>query len=155
MKKHLLRFVVLSLILTLSLSVCGCSTIKSLARDIPRITEFTGELLDLARTADADEITERLDEFVHPKSNLNKDSIIEKFKSDEDLADIDLETLFDNGYSVGNFSDPDLKLNDPDLDGNIYEVTVDLTAGEYTFIVTIDILSDDSTIGVYDIDVSR
>ena len=74
---------------------------------------------------------------------------------DEALEGIDIQKEAEKGYSIGSFSDPKLKLNDPTLGGNIYEITVNVTVGDHTFKVIVDLLSDETDLGLYDFDITR
>lgn len=153
--KKFAKIITLSLVFVLTLSICSCTAFKSVIRDTPRIAQFTKEALEISKITDTEEMIARAEELIHPASGLTKESIVEKIKADEDLEGIDLEKAASDGYSMGSFSDPKLKFNDPELGGNVYEITVDVTIGGQVFKVTLDLLSDESTIGLYDFDIKK
>lgn len=150
-KKHVSKILILALVLTLSLSVCSCSVI----RDVSRVPEFTEKLMSVSSVGSSEEALAKIEELVHPSSPLNEKSIIDIAKEDDALQGLDLEQLAKESYSIGKISDLELKFNDKELGGNVYETYVDVTFGSYKFIVSVRILSDDNDIGIYDFDISR
>ena len=157
--KKMRKILLVSLVIVLAASICGCKTVQSVTRDVARIAEFTGEIYEvvdaaqIADESDAEELEARVAELLHPDSGFTVETIAEKALEDEDLKDIDLEELAKGGYSIGAFSEPKMKLNDPKLGGNVYELTVDVTVGGVAFAVTLDLLSDDVALGLYDFDI--
>jgi acyl-CoA reductase-like NAD-dependent aldehyde dehydrogenase len=153
--KKITRILAIILVSILALSVYSCTAAESVIRDVPRIAEFTSEIAEIAKLTDPKEIETRATDLIHPKANLTLEKILEKAQADEALQGIDIQKEVEKGYSIGNFSDPQLKLNDPDLGGNIYEITVNVTVGDYTFKVIVDLLSDETDLGLYDFDITR
>lgn len=149
--KKFSRIIIIAIVIALALSICSCSTI----RDITRVPKFSKKLMAIAEVRDPEQALAQAESIVHPSSPLNNTSIIEKIKADEDLKDLDLESLASQNYSIGSFSDIELKFNDPDLGGNIYETKVEVRFGDQVFVVIITILSDSDTMGLYDFDISK
>ncbi len=153
--KKFTRFLALILVSILALSVYSCTSVEAVVRDAPRIAEFTSEIAAIAKLTDPEEIETRATDLIHPRSGLTIEKILEKAMTDEALEGIDIQKEAEKGYSIGSFSDPKLKLNDPTLGGNIYEITVNVTVGDHTFKVIVDLLSDETDLGLYDFDITR
>lgn len=153
--KKFTRILVLILVFVLSFSVCSCTEVESVTRDVPRIIELTTEISEISQLTDPEEIETRTENLFHPKSGLTYDMVMEKIWSDEAFEGIDLEAASAQGVTIGNFSDAKLKLNDSQLGGNIYEITADVTVGEYVFNVTLYLLSDETMLGLYDFDIEN
>lgn len=153
--KTITKAIVVSLILTLALSVCGCTAIKSTVEDIPKAKDFITEVISIPQISDPEEAKAKAADLIHPDSDFTVDTILEKAQADEDLAGLDIKALSEQGYSIGGVSDPKIVFNDPELGGNIYEVKVAVTMGGETFKVTLDILSNAKGMGVYDFDIER
>ena len=154
MKKYA-KIIIISLVFALALSFCSCSLVNSVSRDVKRINEFKDKVNEIANLGDTEEIIQKAEELLHPDSGLDKDTAYEKIKNDPDLKGIDLENLLKDGYSIGEFSDYNLKFNDANLGGNVYSLSVEVTAGGMTFTVNLSLLSDDVGIGIYDFDISK
>ena len=153
MKKHS-KIIILALIFALALSVCSCSLVKSVTRDAKRINQFKDKVMGLSNISNPEEAEAKIEELIHPDSDLTKEIIINKAKADPDLEGIDIEAILKEGYSIGNFSDYKLQFNDSKLGGNIYQLTIEVITREMTFIIHLRILSDDTGIGLYDFDIS-
>ena len=155
LNKKLVQTVSIFLVLVLTMSFFGCATTKSVARDTVRITKFTAEVMEITTLNNPNEIMARVEELIHPASELTKESIIQKLLTDEAFEGMDVEKAFANGYTIGKFSDPKLHLNNTDVGGNVYEITVDVTLDSQVFLVTLYVLSDDAGIGLYNFDVTK
>ena len=143
------------LILVIALSVCGCGAVQSIPRDVQRIATLKDELVAISELKDPEEISVRLEELIHPDSGFTKETIIEKVKTSPALEGVDIAAEYQKGYKIGNFSDYDLKFNDPELGGNVYELSIQVTVGDVVFTVHLDILSDDTQLGLYDFEITR
>lgn len=143
------------LVLILMLSFCGCTSIKSAVEDVPKLVNFTTDIVEVTQISDPEQAKIEAKKLIHPKSDFTLETILEKAQADEDLEGIDLKSLSSTGYSIGNFSEPKIKFNDPQAGGNIYEIKVNLTIEAQVFRVTIDVLSDELGVGLYDFDISK
>ncbi len=152
-KNH--KLIVGILIFVIALSVCSCSAVQSIPRDVQRISDLKDEVVAISELKDAEEISTRLEALIHPDSGYTKETIIEKVKTSPALEGVDIEAEFQKGYKIGEFSDYNLKLNDPELGGNVYELSVKVTVGDVVFTIYLDILSDDTQIGLYDFEISK
>lgn len=153
--KKLVQTVSVALAFVLTMSFCGCSTTKSVARDTVRITQFTNEAIAISKLEDHDEMMARAEALIHPASGLTIELLMEAFKEDEAFEGMDVEKALSRGYTIGKMSDPKLHLNYTDVGGNVYEITVDLTLDGQVFLLTIYILSDETTIGLFNFDVTK
>lgn len=153
--KNISKFLIVSLTLALAFSVCSCTFVKETAREVKQVSDYTQKIVAVTQITNPEEVKEKADELIHPSCEFTFESIMEKLSEDSDLEGIDFEALLDQGYSIGNPSMPEIKFNDPSTGGNIYAVTLELTAGGEVFTVTLDILSDAAGIGIYDFDISK
>ena len=153
--KKYTKLILMTLIFTLALSICSCSAATTITRDVTRINDFKNEIMAITELKDQEEIVARLEKLIHPDSGLTKETILEKAKNDPDVQGLDIQALAQQGYSIGSFSDYDLKFNDAELGGNLYSLNIEVTLGGEKFIIHLDMLSDDVGLGLYDFDISR
>lgn len=154
-KKNVKTVLAITLILIIALSICSCGDVASAVRDIPRITDYTSKVMEFSKISDPEEMKAKAEELIHPKSGFTVESILEKAKNDDALQGVDLEQAASEGYSIGQFSDPKLKFNDPSLGGNVYEITISVTLGDQAYKLIIDLLSDEIDIGLFDFDITK
>lgn len=145
----------LLVIITLSLvfSVCGCTRVTSIARDIPRAVELASNLASLAKIGNTDEALKQGEQYLHTKSNLTAEKIRKLIEEDEDIKALNLEGSA-RQISVGNIGTPSYKEYNEALGGNIYEMSAVVTIDGHPLNVSIFILSDDGMMGLYSFDIS-
>ncbi len=149
------KLIVGFIILVVALSVCSCAAVQSIPRDVQRISDLKNEVVAISELKDPEEIITRLEALIHPDSGFTKESILEKVKTSPALEGVDIEAEYQKGYKIGDFSDYNLKLNDPNLGGNVYELSVKVTVGDVVFTIHLDLLSDETQIGLYDFEITR
>ena len=153
--KKISKLIIGFIILSVALSVCGCTAVQSIPRDVQRISELKEEITEISELKNQEEIITRLEKLIHPDSGFTKETILEKAKTSPALEGIDIEAEYQKGYKIGDFSDYNLKFNDPTLGGNVYELSIQVTVGDVVFTIHLDILSDETDIGLYDFEITR
>ena len=153
--KKYAKLMLITLVFSFCLVVCSCAAVTTLPRDIERINSFKDEVIAITELKDQEEIVTRLEALIHPASGLTKETVIEKAQASPALQGLDVVALAQQGYSIGSFSDYDFRLSDPELGGNIYSLSVQITLGGEKFVVHLDMLSDDTTLGLYDFEITR
>jgi hypothetical protein len=113
-------------------------------------------LYEIAKINDQQAALEQAEQYLHEKSGLTKDKILEMVKQNEAVKALNLEGANNQSVnvSVGNITTPSLKGYDESLAGNIYEVTAVVTVNGQPLNVTIQLLSDDSMMGLYSFNIT-
>ena len=145
--KHTSKIIIVALALILTLSVCGCTRVNSIARDIQRAGEFVISLVELSKLGPEGALAEGSG-FLHAKSGLNEETIREQIKENEAIKGLNLEGTAES-VIVGAWSTPTYVEYNEELGGNIYEVSAVVTVDGHPLNVSIQILSDESAMGVY------
>lgn len=148
--KLLLFVIALSLVFT----VCGCTRVTSIARDIPRAVEFASNLASLAKIGNTDEALKQGEQYLHPKANLSVEKIRELIKENEAIKNLNLEGSAKQ-ISVGKIGTPSYKEYSEELGGNIYEASAVVTIDGHPLNVTIQILSDEAMMGLYSFSITE
>ena len=151
--KHISKLLVVIIVLSLVFSVCSCTRVTSIARDIPRAVEFAANLASLAKIGNTEEALAQGEQYLHPKSNLNIEKVRELIKENEAIKSLNLEGSAKQ-ISVGNIGTPSYKEYSEELGGNIYEVTAVVTIDGHPLNVAIQILSDEAMMGLYSFDIT-
>ena len=143
------------IVLALALSVCSCTQISTITRDIGRAVEIGETISELAKMPDKAAAMQEVEDLIHPKSTLNKETIVNQIKENEAIKDLNIEDLSTVPITVGRFSTPKFKFGDEELGGNVYEVTVVITVAGVPLNTTILLLSDENGMGIYSFDVEN
>jgi hypothetical protein len=151
--KTVAKIILFVLTLTIATSVCGCAGIESISRDIPRVIDLAEDVAAISQMSDPEAAIAEAEKLIHPKSGLTKESIIEQIQTNEAIKTLDLTGVTMSDVKVGDFSTPELKLNDEELGGNIYEIKVTVTVKGQPLNITLDFLSDESLMGLYSFDI--
>ena len=151
--KHISKLLIVIIVLSLVFSVCNCTRVTSIARDIPRAVEFAANLASLAKIGNTEEALAQGEQYLHPKSNLNIEKVRELIKENEAIKSLNLEGSAKQ-ISVGNIGTPSYKEYSEELGGNIYEVTAVVTIDGHPLNVAIQILSDEAMMGLYSFDIT-
>ena len=149
------KLIVGFIIFVVALSVCSCAAVQSIPRDVQRISELKNDIIEISELKDQEEIMAKLETLIHPESGFTKETILEKAKTSPALEGVDIEAEYQKGYKIGDFSDYNLKFNDPTLGGNVYELSIQVTFGDVVFNLHLEILSDETDIGLYDFEITR
>ena len=149
------KIILAVLALILALSVCSCTNVATVTRDISRAVEFGEKVVSISKISDYDIVMEEAEKLVHPKSGLNKDKIINLVKENETVKSLNLKDVTMADLQVGSFSAPEFKLNNEELGGNIYELHVVVTVKGNRLNVTFTLLSDNSGMGLYSFDIQK
>ena len=152
--KLIAKIILIILTLSLAFSVCGCTAVKNVTRDIPRAIELAKNLSELSKIGDQELALEQAEQYLHEKSGLTKDTILEQIKENEAIKALNLEGTGNKNISVGNIGTPSLKGYDENLGGNIYEVSAVVTVNGQPLNVVIQLLSDDAMMGLYSFDIT-
>lgn len=153
--KTLSKILLIVLTLTLALSVCGCSQVKSVVRDIPRAIELVNDISAVTQISDPELASAEAEKLIHPKSELDADKVVEQVLADDDIKALGLTSITLDQVVVGSMSTPEFKFSDPDLGGNVYVVTVAITVAGHPLHVELNLLSDDSGMGLHSFDITK
>lgn len=149
------KIILTLIVLALALSVCSCTQISTITRDIGRAVEIGETISGLAKMPDKAAALQEAEKLIHPKSNLDKETIVNQIKENEAIKALNIEDLSTANVSVGSFSTPEFKFDDAELGGNVYEVTVVITVAGVPLNTTILLLSDDNGMGLYSFNVEN
>ncbi len=153
--KTIAKIILTIIVLTLTLSICSCNNVSTIVRDIGRVVEIGETISELAKMPDKAAAMQEMEDLIHPKSNLDKESIVDQIKENEAIKALNIEDLSTANVSVGSFSTPKFKFGDEGLGGNVYEVTVVITVEGVPLNTTILLLSDENGMGIYSFDVKN
>ncbi len=153
--KTIAKIILTIIVLALTLSICSCTNVVTIARDIGRAVEIGETISELAKMPDKAAAMQEAEDLIHPKSNLDKESIVDQIKENEAIKALNIEDLSTANVSVGSFSTPKFKFGDEELGGNVYEVTVVITVAGVPLNTTILLLSDENGMGIYSFDVKN
>lgn len=153
--KRLARIIIAIIALTLALSVCSCTNVGTITRDISRAVEFGEKAVNISKISDYDIAMNEVEKLLHPKSGLDKDSLINMVKENEAVKSLNLEGVTMADIQVGSFSTPEFKFNNEELGGNIYELHVVVTVKGHPLNVTLNLLSDSYGMGLYSFDIQK
>ncbi|MBO5715992.1 MAG: hypothetical protein J6S23_06325 [Clostridia bacterium] len=149
------RIILTVIVITLALSICGCTNVATISRDISRAVEFGENVISISKISDYNVAMEEAEKLVHPKSGLDKETIINMVKENEEIKSLNLKGITMADVKVGSFSTPEFKFNNEELGGNIYELHVVVTVAGNPLNVTLTLLSDDSGMGLYSFDIQN
>ena len=153
--KTIAKIILTIIVLALTLSICSCTNVVTIARDIGRAVEIGETISELAKMPDKASAMQEMEDLIHPKSNLDKESIVDQIKENEAIKNLNIEDFSTVTINVGNFSTPKFKFGDEELGGNVYEVTVVITVAGVPLNTTILLLSDENGMGIYSFDVEN
>ena len=141
--------------LALTLSICSCTNIGTITRDIGRAVEIGETISALAKMPDKSAAMEEAEKLIHPKSGLDKEAIVNQIKENEAIKALNIEDLSTASVSVGEFSTPEFKFNNEELGGNVYSVNVVITVAGVPLNANILLLSDETVMGLYSFDIEN
>ena len=153
--KKMVRTIVVIMILTFAISVLGCTNIATITRDVSRAVELGKAVAEISKTSDYNQALEDVEKLLHPKSNLDTDTIHAMIKENETIKSINFEGVTMDDVEFGNFSTPEFKLSNEELGGNVYDLHVVVTVQGIPLNVTLTLLSDDTGMGLYSFDIQQ
>ena len=138
-----------AIIISLLLFFTSCSfftdLIEETLEETKKVAEFTEDFAELVAEPDI----EKAESLVHPNSNINAETVIDRIENNEKLASLDMS----QEITVSEIGELDIAFHDESLGGNVYTLDCVITVGDTPINVTLKILSTDEGFGIYDFDI--